>query len=387
MKKTMKPLPNDIMILGVGMTAVAEHWERSLRDLALEAILEARHSAPTILPDALYVANMLAGSLSGQTHLAALIADNAALQGVEAVTVEAAGASGGLAFRQALMAIASGQLDSALVVGVEKCSERVTAEVEAALATSEDADYEAIHGLTNAAQAALIMQRYLKEHDAPADALSIFPVTAHANGEHNPLAMFQRAIAPERYAKAGMISNPLNMYDAAPLADGAAAILLARSDAVAEEFTLPRVRVRASAAATDALAVHDRDNPLVFHAAARATAAALQQAGLTHDDIDFFELHDRFSIFAALSLEAAGFVPQGAGWKSTGDGALPILTMGGSKARGDTGGATGLYQLVEATLQLQGLAGDAQVEGATIGMTQCLGGAAATAVTHILERV
>jgi len=383
----MKPLPHDIMILGVGMTPVGEHWDRSLRDLALEAILEARRCAPTLEPEALYVANMLAGSLSGQAHLAALIADFAALQGVEAVTVEGAGASGGLAFRQALLALASGQIDIALVVGVEKCSERVTAELEAALATSSDADYEAVHGLTNAAQAALIMQRYLMEYDAPPDALAGFPVTAHANGAHNPFAMFQRALAPERYAKAGMISAPLNMYDAAPLGDGAAALLLARSDAVAEEFTMPRVRVRASAAATDTLALHDRKEPLVFHAATRATTFALQQAGLTPADIDFFELHDRFSIYAALSLEAGGFTPHGAGWKSTADGVLPFCTMGGSKARGDTGGATGLYQLVEATLQLQGLAGGAQVKDAKIGMTQCLGGAATTAVTHILERI
>jgi len=393
MKMPMKPLPNDIMILGVGMTPVGEHWDRSLRDLALEAIQNARRAAPGIQPQVLYTANMLAPCLSQQTQLATLIADFAALQGIEAMTVEAAGASGGLAFRQAVLALASGQMDTALVVGVEKFSERVTSDVEAALATAGDGDYEAIHGLTNTAQAALLMQRYLHDNHAPADALAGFPLIAHENGAHNPLAMFQRAIPEGRYQKAAMLCTPLNMFDAAPQADGAAAILLARSDAVADEMNLPRVRVRASAASTDALAVHDRPDPLSFTAAATATSQALQQAGLKLDDVDFFELHDRFSIFAALSLEAAGFAPHGEGWKLAqngavkADGSIPICTMGGSKARGDAGGAAGLYQLVETVLQLQGLAGEAQLPHAQIGMAQCLGGAASTAVTHILERV
>jgi len=393
MKKPMKPLPNDIMILGVGMTPVGEHWDKSLRGLALEAIQEARRGAPSIEPQVLYTANMLAACLSRQTQLAALIADFAALRGIDAVTIEAAGASGGLAFRQAVLALASGQIDSALVVGVEKFSERVTAEVESALATASDGDYEAIHGLTNTAQAALLMQRYLMENDAPADALAGFPETAHLNGSRNPIAMFRRALKEGSYQKAAMISSPLNMYDAAPQADGAAAILLARSDAVAEEMALPRVRVRASAAATDALAVHDRPDPLLFKAAEKSSFDALQQAGLRVEDVDFFELHDRFSIFAALSLEAAGFASRGEGWKlaRNGDimpgGTIPICTMGGSKARGDAGGAAGLYQLVETTLQLQGLAGEAQIKDAQIGMAQCLGGPASTAVTHILERV
>jgi acetyl-CoA C-acetyltransferase len=109
--------------------------------------------------------------------------------------------------------------------------------------------------------------------------------------------------------------------------------------------------------------------------------------------INFFEYHDAFSIYAALSLEAAGFAERGQGWTLARDdtinlkGRLPCATMGGLKARGNPGGATGVYQAVEATLQLRGAAGSNQVANASAGMIQSLGGPASTAVTHILTKI
>jgi acetyl-CoA C-acetyltransferase len=380
-----------VFVLGVGMTPVAEHWSTSLRELALKAMRAAMADAGGVQPQALYVANALAPILSGQSHLGALLADFAGLEGIEASTVEAAGASGGLAVRQACLALEAGAFETAMVVGVEKVTDRVGSGLDAALSAWSDADYEAVHGLTATSQAALVMRRYLHEHGAPSDALAGFSLTAHRNAVGNANAMFRRAITLEDYARAGMVSDPLNLYDAAPLADGAAAILLGRSS-VSRVPERASVRVLGTASATARLAIHDQPDPLSLPAAAISAERALQSAGITRDDIDLFELHDSYSIYAALALEAAGFAARGQGWQMARNGTialegkLPLTTFGGSKARGEAGGATGAYQVVEVTLQLQDRAGASQVRGARIGMAQCLGGAGATAATTILTQ-
>jgi acetyl-CoA C-acetyltransferase len=384
--------PDGIYVVGVGMTPVGEHWELSLRHLALEAIDAARAEAAGARPQLVYVANMLASALSGQSHLGTLVADFAGLRGAEAITVEAAGASGGAALRQAYLALRSGEASIALVVGVEKVTDKGTSEVEAALATAKDADYESVHGLTDTAQAALWMRRYLHEHGAPADALAGFSLTAHRNAVANPNAMYRRAIEPKDYARAAMLSEPLNLYDAAPMADGAAAVVLARGDQLPASLPHPPLRLAGSALSTAALALHDQSDPLWMPAAAESVERALRQSGLQSHDIQLFELHDRFSVQAALSLEAAGFAARGRGWELAQNGAIglqgriPVTTLGGSKARGDAGGATGIYQVAEAALQLQDRAGENQVRGAQAALTQCIGGAGATAATHVLLR-
>jgi len=378
---------NHIVIAGIGQTAVSEHWEFSIRELAHFALEAAIKDAGGLRPQALFVGNMLAPNISRQAHLGALIADFSGLIGIEAVSVEAAGASGGAALRQGYLAVKSGMIDVALIVGVEKFTDMVDAGVEDALATATDSDFEAVQGLTPTSQAAMLMRRYMHEFDIPADGLAGFPVTAHANGVGNPNAMFQRAIKAETYARAGMISEPLNMFDAAPTADGAAAIILTRPELLPANFHHPLVRIAGSASTSGMLTLHDRRDPLSFDAAKRSVEEALQKAEVTREQISFFEYHDAYSIYAALSLEAAGFAERGKGWELARDGeialdgSIPCATMGGLKARGYPGGATGVYQAVEATSRLR-----TESESKEVALIQSLGGPAATAVTHILTR-
>jgi acetyl-CoA C-acetyltransferase len=278
-------------------------------------------------------------------------------------------------------------------LGVEKLSEQVPAQVEAALAMAADTDYETEQGLTLTAQAAMLAQRYMHEYKVPEHALGGFPLTAHANGAHNPNAMFQKAVKPETYTKAPTVSAPLNMFDVAPNADGAAALLLTRRELLPPGFPHPLVEIVGSSAVTDTLALHDRPDPLVFSAARLSIERACAQAGLMPKDVDLFELFDAFSIYSALSMEAAGLSKQGEGWRWAQNGAIqltgemPISTLGGLKARGFPGGATGAYQAAEAALQLRGQAGGAQVADAKTALVQSLGGPAATAVTHVLRRL
>lgn len=385
--------PNEVVIVGIGQTKVGEHWDIALRDLAFAAIQDALKDAGGLKPQALFVGNMLAPNLSRQAHLGALIADFAGLSGIEAVTVEAAGASGGAALRQAYLALKSGVVEVAMVVGVEKMSDKIGAAAEEALTSAGDADFESSQGLTPAAQAALLMQRYLHEYQVPTDGLAGFALTAHANAVNNPYAMFRKAITLETYRKAEMVSEPLNLFDMAPNADGAAALLLTRRELLPAGWTRPLVRIIGSATAADTLALHDRKDMLFFEAAYLSAGRAIKQAGITLDQIDFFEYHDVFSIYAALQLEAIGFAIKGKGWKLAAEGEIglkgriPCATMGGMKARGFAGGAAGVYQAVEAVLQLRGQAGANQVSGARLGLIQSLGGPATTAVTHLLAVV
>lgn len=381
----------DIILAGLGQTSVGEHWDISLRELAFKAMQAAILDAGGLKPQALFVGNMLAPNLSRQAHLGVLLADFAGLAGIEAATVEAAGASGGAALRQGYLAVKSGLVDAALVVGVEKFTDSIGSGVEAALATTSDSDFEAVQGLTPTAQAALLMRRYMHEFDVPPDGFAGFALSAHANGAVNKNAMFQKAIKLETYERADMVSEPLNMFDIAPNADGAAAVLLTRRELLPPGFPHPLVRIAGSAAAADTLALHDRADPLWFEAVQLSIGKAIKQAGITLDQISLVEYHDSYSIYAALSLEATGFAIRGNGWKLARDGALalngkiPCATFGGLKARGNPGGASGVYQAVEAATQLQGRGGANQVAGARLALIQSLGGPASTAVSHILE--
>jgi len=388
----------DVIIAGIGQTTVREHWDLSIRDLAFQAMDAAIRDSAGLVPQALFVGNMLSAVLSKQSHLGALIADFAGLNGIEAYTVEAAGASGGVALRQGYMAVTSGLVDVALVVGVEKFTDLLGSPAEAGFSIPLDSDYEAIHGMTPSAQSALLMQRYLHDYHLGHEVFSGFPLIAHANGVGNPNAMYRKAISVETYNRSGMVCPPLNMFDVAPEADGAAALVLTRADlfpfaASPDATSHPLVRISGSSVVTDTLALHDRRDLLDLQAAHQSVENACRQAGIMPKDVDLFELYDSSSILAALSLEAAGFAERGKGWQMAQDGScalngkLPILTMGGMKARGNPGGAAGVYQAVEAVLQLRGEAGKNQITNARLALVQSLGGPGSTAVTHVLERL
>ncbi|HRV90986.1 MAG TPA: thiolase domain-containing protein [Anaerolineae bacterium] len=382
----------DVSIIGIGQTPVGEHWGRSLRHLAYDAVAAAMRNANIERADALYVGNMLSGEISGQSHLGTLIADFAGLRGIEAVKVEAACASAAAAFRQAYIGVASGLQDIVIAVGVEKMTDDVGTQLSAGLAGAADADYEVIHGITFVALNALIMKRYMHEYNVAREDFAGFAINAHANAAANNNAMFQNPITKKDFVNCGVVADPVGLLDASPMADGAAAVILCPTEQ-AREFTDNAIRIKASALATDTLSVHDRRDPLWLQAAEDSSMRAYKQAGIGPEDIDFFELHDAFTIMAALSLEASGFAQRGHGtWLAldgeiTPEGKIPISTRGGLKARGHPVGATGLYQIVEAAQQLRGEAGNNQIKNAALGMTQNIGGSGATIVTHIFERV
>jgi acetyl-CoA C-acetyltransferase len=379
----------DVGIIGIGQTAVAEHWDRSIRDLAVEAIAAARADAGVERVDALYVGNMLSGELAGQENLATVIADASGLLPIEAVKIEAACASGGAAVRAAALAVAAGAHDYALVCGVEKMTDYLTDGVTSALAMAADADYEAGFGISFVALNALLMRRYMHEHGVRHEEFAPFSVNSHRNAADNPRAMYRQAITVEDFVRSPIVADPINILDSAGICDGAAALLLCPASE-ARRARRPPVRIAGSASATDTVGLAERRDPLVWQAVADSAHRACAQAKVGPQDIDLFELHDAFTIVTALTLEACGFADRGTALKLAAegriarDGDIPICTLGGLKGRGHPVGASGVYQVVEVVQQLRGEAGPAQVKGARLGMAQSVGGSGSVAVTHIL---
>jgi acetyl-CoA C-acetyltransferase len=382
----------EIAIIGIGQTCISENWEQSIREIAGEAIFSALQDAGREEADGLFVGNMLSGLISSQENLGALIADWVGFHGKETFKVEAACSSGAAALRLAIMAVGSGEMDCAIAVGVEKMTETKGAETTTALATAADADYETVHGLSFVAINALIMQRYMFEKGWKHTDFAPFSINAHANAVHNPYARLQQTITEKDYQRARMIATPINLLDASPIGDGASALVIVPVNGLKSGSRgRPVIKIIGSAASTDTLAVHDRRDLLWLSAAEKSARRAYAEAGKTPKDIDFFELHDAFSIMAALSLEASGFAERGQGprlgleGEISISGSIPISTRGGLKARGHPVGATGIYQIAEVVQQLRGEAGGSQVPDARVGMAQNIGGSGATIITHILQ--
>jgi acetyl-CoA C-acetyltransferase len=380
---------NPVAILGIGQTKIDEHWKKSLKELAGEAAFAALADAGLNRADALFVGNMLSPIINSQNQLGVVVSDWIGMWGREAVKIEAACGSGAAAFRAGLTAVASGEIESALVVGVEKMTDKAGHDITAALATAADADNEGEQGVSFVGLNALVMRRYMHEYGWKHVDFAPFSINAHANAMHNPCARLHQTITVEQFEKSSMVATPINLLDASPIGDGAAAVLLVPAERVAG----PRILVAGSASATDTLAVHSRRDPLFLSAAYASAKKAYSQASVSPSEIDLFELHDAFSIMAALSLEACGFAERGQGVRLGLDGEIspkgrvPVCTRGGLKARGHPVGATGVYQIVEVVQQLRGECGQTQVDGARIGMAQNIGGSGATILTHILRAV
>ncbi len=381
----------DVAVIGIGQTKIDEHWDKSLRELAGDAALAAMAEAGVTKVSNVYVGNMLSEGANLQAQLGGLIADWIGQRYSEAVKIESACSSGSAAFRAGFLAVASGEVDVALAVGVEKMTDSPGSEITSSLATAADADWEVEQGLSFVALNALIMKRYLYEYGWAAEDFAEFSINAHENALSNPNARFHLPISKSSYSKSPLICDPINLLDASPIGDGAAAVVLVPANTVSTE--VPRIVVAGSAAATDAIAIHSRKSPLWLQAAEISAKKAYAQAGIGPEQIDVFEYHDAFTIMAALSLEAAGFAAPGRGpaLAKEGDikigGRIPVATLGGLKARGHPVGATGLYQIVEVIQQLRGNAGQTQVTNPEFGMAQNIGGSGSNIVTHIFQRL
>jgi len=379
-----------VAIVGVGSTKMGEHWEKSLRDLSIEAgalaLQDAGLSGKDI--DALFIGNMSAGRFTDQEHIGALAVDQAGLTPIPATRCEAACASGSLAFRKAYLSILSGQHDIVLVGGVEKMTDLRSKGSVATLMGAGDQEWESSTGLTFSGLYALMARAYMKKYGLTREELAQVPVKNHKHGINNPNAQFRFEITVDDVIKSPLIADPLRLLDCSPITDGAAALILVSED-IAKKFEKP-VWVAGSAQASDTLALHSREDITRVRAAEIAAKHAYEKAGVKPDDIDVAEVHDCFSIAEIIAYEDLGFAERGKGKdlllnkETTIGGRIPVNTDGGLKV-GHPVGATGIKQIIEITKQLRGEAYN-QVKDASTGLTHNVGGSGATAIIHILKK-
>ena len=384
----------DVSIIGIGITKFGELWDKSLRQLGLETGLSAISDAGIKSKDidALYIGNMAAGSTLQQEHVSALMADYCGLTDnhIPATRVEAASASGGLALRQAYMAIAGGFIDIAVVGGAEKMTDVSDSESSYTVSMGSDEQWESKAGATFASLHAMMAQSHIDEYGTTREEMSAVSSKNHYHASMNPMAQFPFKVSNEAVSNSGIVSSPLRMLDCAPNSDGAAAVVLCASDK-ASKYTKKEIKIIGSGQASDTLSLHHRKYLNRMPAIRIAAKRAFKSCGKKPNDLDVIEIHDNFTISEIIALEEIGIFKRGkAGEKilkgeTTIGGKIPVNTSGGLKARGHAPGATGIAQIVEIVQQLRGEAGDRQVKNAKIGMVENHGGTAATAVVHILE--
>jgi acetyl-CoA C-acetyltransferase len=236
----------EVAVIGIGETKFGELWDKSFREIGIEAGLRAINDAGIkgVDIDALYIGNMSSGRFIDQEHIAPLVADYVGLAGqnIPATRIEAAGASGGVALSQAYMAVASEVHDIVVVGGAEKMTDVDETRAQEILASAADQEWESVFGATFAGLHAMIAKRHMHEFGTTKEQLAAMSVQNHKNGALNPNAQYRREMSLEAVIKAPMVAEPLGLFDCAPLSDGAAALVLCPLNQ-AKNFTEKPVRI------------------------------------------------------------------------------------------------------------------------------------------------
>jgi acetyl-CoA C-acetyltransferase len=380
----------EVAIIGVGIIKWGELWEKSVRNMAVEAALNCLDDAGVDRIDAMTVGAMSGGLFNGQEHLASVVADYLGQRFTPCTRVESACASGGLAVKTAFMEVASGLSEYAMAIGVEKMTDVDGGDATFALATAADQDYEAFHGVTFPGLYAMIANAHMHKYGTTLEQLSQVAVKNHHNGSLNPHAQFPFKVSLEQVLTSTMVADPLRLFHCSPITDGAAAVMLTTVDE-AKKLKKPYVVITGIGHATDTIALCQRKDITKLDVVEQAAQRALKMAGKTIKDVDFAEVHDCFTIAEIAVMEAIGIVEPGQGGPAVMDGLtaldgdFPINPSGGLKAKGHPVGATGVAQIVECVNQLKGEAGKRQVKNAKTALTQNMGGSGASSISHILE--
>ncbi len=376
-----------VAVIGTGHSKFCFNSPKTSVELLAEVAMDAIHEANLAPRDiqAINVGNVLGDFEEGQGMVQSFLANDIGCFGVPASRFEGACASGSMAVRDAVMWVASGYYDIMLVGGVEKCTAMNPALATRTFAMFGDARYEFPSGFTFPAVFALIAHLYSDRYKIPLPVLkeqmAAVSVQSHEYALKNPNAQIQKAITCEDVLKSMMISSPIQLHDACPFSDGAAAIVVASEEMAKKLVRQPVYFAGIGQASSGKISSQKKWLP---HLRARELACqqSYRMAGLMPQDIHICELHDCFSIASIVAAESLGFFPAGrAGYawlegETRLGGRIPINISGGLKAKGHPIGATGVSQVVEVTRQLRGEMEEQerQVEGAQNGIIDTLGG-------------
>ncbi|GAA0610098.1 thiolase domain-containing protein [Virgibacillus siamensis] len=370
---------------GIGMTEFGNLGGRTMKDILLDASYSALEDAGNPKVDAVFVGNFMGGSVYNQEILGAIVANDLGLGYIPTAKVEGACASGGIAVRQGILGILSGEYDTVLVSGVEKMKHVSTIEVTQAINSAMDNDSNEKHaGLTFPGFFGVLANRYIHETGATKKHLARVALKNRENAVNNPFAQFKKPTSIEEIMNARMITEPLGLFDCSPITDGAAAIVISREKS--------NIMFRASSQASGPTQMQKVEDLVSIPAVKESGCIAYEKAGLGPKDIDVVEVHDCFSMTEIVSSEELGFFNKREGYKAVEEGKtkpngeIPINTSGGLLSKGHPIGATGISQLHQIVSQLRGSAPN-QVDEARIGLAQNLGGTGSYSTVHILERL
>lgn len=384
-------MSRDVAIIGIGYSKWGELWENSLRDIFVEAALNAIDDAGVDKIDSIYIGNMSGGLFNGQEHIASLMADYLGVAPIPSTRVESACSSGSLAVKMGYMDVALGLSDVVLVGGVEKMTDVDTDEATYALASAADQDFEVYHGITFPGLYAMMARTHMEKYGTTREQLARVAVKNHFHGSMNPMAQYPQKITVDAVINSVMVADPLRILDCSPITDGAAALILCPVELARKISKKPPVKIIGLGHATDSIALHSRKDLTKLNATIKAAEAAYKMAGVNPGKIDVAEVHDCFTIAEICILESIGFAETGKGGEATASGMttlggkIPVNTSGGLKSKGHPVGATGVAQIGEIVNQLRGTAGDRQVKDARIGLTQNMGGSGGSTLIHIME--
>ena len=382
----------EVMITGIGSTRFGKLEGRGVQNIAVEAVNDAlaRSGVERNEIGALYLGNFAAGPLAGQEVLAGIVADEVGISGIPCTKVEGACASGGIAFRHAVLAVASGQCDAAVVVGTEKMTHARGSDVTAALNNAMDNQSDGPSGLTFPGFFGLAWRVHAEKYGTTRDEVSSVIIKNKANGLKNPLAQMGAELTPDIIEQSQPIADPLQLYDCCPVSDGAAALVVVAADRVKDAPDQP-IRVKAAIQTSGSARLAGHNSLCSFKTTELAAEQAYRQAGISASDLDLAEIHDCFSMAEVIHSEDLQLVPRGEGakWAAEGrtkvGGDIAINASGGLLSKGHPVGATGVGQLYEVVKQLRGEHPN-QVNNARLGLAQNVGGAGVACTVSILER-
>lgn len=390
----------DVAIIGVGMIPFGRRDEDTLVDMLAYASMKALQDAGVDAVDAVYVANMGAGILQHQTAVASALVDRLSLLPAAADLVENGPASGGSAVKNGVLAVASGYYDVVLVAGGEKMREVTGWRATDFVATLTHPEVEYPYGITLPGMAGMFTRLYMEKYGVTEEMLAEVAIKNQQMGALNPYAHVEMALSKEGilYSPHSVVNNPpvaspLRLYDACPVSDGAAAVVLCPLDRVKEFTSNVPVIVAGFGQATDTHTLAERDDPTDLKAVTLAAQQAFERAKVKPEEVSVAELHDAFTILEIAESEHVGFFKKGEGGKAVLEGRtrlggqIPINVSGGLKARGHPVGATGVAQIVELTWQLRHvLPKERQVKNARIGFSVNFGGFGNNVVAFVLKR-
>ncbi len=380
-----------ISVIGYYSTKFGELWERSLFDLVKEAAFGVLKSTAVELEriEAIFFGNMLAGVLENNLHSSSKIAEVLKVN-IPVFRVEAACASGGVAFHLAVKYLQSGAGKTVMVIGAEKMIDYSPEQITTALSAAASGEEQEV-GLTFPGLYALMANYYLNKYRYPEENLAYVSLKNHYHGSLNDKAHFQKKITIDDVLESPYVAFPLKVLDSSPISDGGAAVILTSEEDLIKKVK-KKVEVLSSMVASDSISLTKRKSLDEIYATKIAAEKAFKETKLERNQIDVVEVHDCFSIAEILAMEDLGFWKKGEGGERIKElstmygqgGRVVVNTSGGLKAAGHPVGATGVKQIGEIFLQLTGQATNRQVKNARYGLAHNVGGSGGTAVVTIL---